>query len=64
MTQVVQDRRREHIATHVDPQTRERLFRLAALEEVSASAILRRALRRELERAEKERHEAAGSSSA
>jgi predicted transcriptional regulator len=55
MTQVVQDRRREHIATHVDPQTRERLFRLAALEEVSASAILRRALRRELERAEKER---------
>jgi predicted transcriptional regulator len=54
MAQLVQERWREHIATHVDRETRERLYELARREEISASAVLRRALRRELERAAKE----------
>src|SRR6266516_2313649 len=49
MTQTAQVARRdEQVATNVDHETRERLFQLAREEDVSASAILRRALRREL----------------
>jgi hypothetical protein len=54
MTQLVeeQDRWTEHVATHVTPVTRRRLFELAREEATSASTILRRALIRELARAE------------
>jgi hypothetical protein len=42
----------EHVATHVDPQTKARLFELAELELTSASAVLRRALAAYLQRAD------------
>jgi hypothetical protein len=58
VTQLVQERQpwSEFVGTHVDPATRAELFRLAVEQMTSASAVLRRALARELElaRAEKE----------
>ena len=48
-------RERALVAAHVDVEERRRLFELARLEDRSVSAILRRAVRAELERSEEER---------
>ena len=54
MTQVVEERWTEHIATHVTPVTKSQLFERAREEATSASTILRRALLRELARTDDE----------
>jgi hypothetical protein len=57
MTQLVQERERwsEFVGTHVNSETREELFRVALERQTSVSAVLRRALVRELKRARNEK---------
>jgi predicted transcriptional regulator len=56
---VQNQRRTEFIGTHVDEETRARLVALARREDRSVSAVLRRAVDRELERVHRETEEAA-----
>jgi hypothetical protein len=58
MTQVVMEREgwTEHVATHVDPQTKAALFE-RAYEETSVSSVLRRAVAAYLEQADEKEEE-------